>query len=128
MKWFCYFFCVSFFFLSHAYDNSDHKEDDDIPVRLFWEGNQARTDDFLHTIKKQLAVARRVKIIYIYILYILKHACSRQFPFFSTPDLGVCCGYTFSELFFFLVHSRAPVVHTNALGEKIIKFPRRGLK
>jgi hypothetical protein len=45
---------------SYAYENSDFKDTDDIPVRLFWDGNQARIDDHLHEVRGHLLHALKV--------------------------------------------------------------------
>eukprot|EP01083_Nonionella_stella_P062522 162548_1 len=42
----------------YAYDAGGVGEDDDVPVRVFWEGNQARVDENLHNVRTALHSAQ----------------------------------------------------------------------
>ena len=46
---------------SYAYENSELDHDDDIPMRLWWDGNQARIDDLVHTVRGHLRGAMNVR-------------------------------------------------------------------
>ena len=53
-------FALSFF--RYVYDNSELQQDDDVPLKLFWEGNQTRVYDHIHEVRQQLRKAQKVSL------------------------------------------------------------------